>query len=584
MERLEEEEAMEIAELEEEEKRLEAELNENAERMRIETEIEKEQERLQEELNREAERVVRADAQLEEEEKQLQAELEDEAERARLGADLLEEAERLRTEEVDRFAMELEEAAERLKLEEQLKIEAKEAVQFEEDNKKAEEALQVLERFAKEEKRKAEEAHQAMKQFVSSNETEEADRLRMEEVDRSTAEYEEMERLKEGERLRIETEEAARFKEDNKKAEEDLQALECFAKEEKRKAEEAHQAMEQFVSLNETEDTTSNVQLGSSAETEVDPFADEPDLDDLLDGSLNESAFLNAALDDPVPSSKKSSVGKTDKIYPTYESPTLISKPMDRQRGLTKPKQRFISATRPKPSARSVTKKETVSNLDPKSRQPQTRNTSRRIPKTPKRSPIKPPKAMRNQDTFQANNLSLAKDRHNLIIVKPKVSSPMYNQTVSETPSSVFSPSRSVCSTESECTIMSVPPSPFRRPSPGDEQIPICKNTYITKLHPSRGGCQVCIFKLSERENDQYENRGRHLRVAQTAGGCLDCNVFPSEEEEDSVRLCKQCFFDTHLIRPRQEKAFSGNGALSGVQHNSQKYSPGKKRYMNRNR
>mmetsp|Transcript_23889 Transcript_23889/g.25545 ORF Transcript_23889/g.25545 Transcript_23889/m.25545 type:complete len:232 (+) Transcript_23889:435-1130(+) len=187
-----------------------------------------------------------------------------------------------------------------------------------------------------------------------------------------------------------------------------------------------------------------------------------------------------------------------------------------------------------------------------KPKQPSSRNVPRYVPsRAPKTVLVPPPKVKRS-------------------------SSPGY-QTVNKTPRSCTSPSpRSIDSTESECTIGSILRSPFVPVSPDSKKkIPICKNAFITKLHSTHGGCQVCIFKLSEDEKDQYENRGRHLRVSYTAGGCLDCVVFPSEDEEDHVRLCKQCFFDTHLIAARQEKAFKGNGALSGVQR-----TPSKKRYM----
>ena len=78
----------------------------------------------------------------------------------------------------------------------------------------------------------------------------------MEDVDRWTAELDEAaNRVEEEKRLKIESEEAARFEEDNKAAEEALQALECFAKDEKHNAEEAQQVMEQFLSSNKTDDT-----------------------------------------------------------------------------------------------------------------------------------------------------------------------------------------------------------------------------------------------------------------------------------------------------------------------------------------
>ena len=102
----------------------------------------------------------------------------------------------------------------------------------------------------------------------------------------------------------------------------------------------------------------------------------------------------------------------------------------------------------------------------------------------------------------------------------------------------------------------------------------ICQNPYNVSLHAKPAGCQMCIFKLSESEKELYEKNGRHLRVAMTTGGCDCCLVFPSEEGEDPVRLCKKCFFDTHLLPVRKEKAFEGTGALSGVQIDKRTYNP----------
>jgi hypothetical protein len=126
------------------------------------------------------------------------------------------------------------------------------------------------------------------------------------------------------------------------------------------------------------------------------------------------------------------------------------------------------------------------------------------------------------------------------------------------------SPARSIDSTGSVCSVDHLPRSPWRPVTDGEE-FPVCDNLFIPHLHSQRGGCQVCIFKLSEDEKRRYEKAGRHIRVAACHGGCLDCQVFPSDEGEDPVRLCKQCFFDTHVVRRHEQEAFSGNGALAGA-------------------
>jgi hypothetical protein len=66
------------------------------------------------------------------------------------------------------------------------------------------------------------------------------------------------------------------------------------------------------------------------------------------------------------------------------------------------------------------------------------------------------------------------------------------------------------------------------------------------------------MFRLSDKEKEVFERKGRHLRVNFTHGGCMDCDVFPSQEDEEPVRLCRQCFFDTHKLHKRQEEAFGG--------------------------
>jgi hypothetical protein len=95
---------------------------------------------------------------------------------------------------------------------------------------------------------------------------------------------------------------------------------------------------------------------------------------------------------------------------------------------------------------------------------------------------------------------------------------------------------------------------------------PICDNPFIAKLHETRGFCQVCIYHLTDSEKMAFEKNGRHLCVNLAYGGCLDCQVFPPEEEDaDPVRLCCKCFFDTHKLHKHKEKAFGGTGAMAGT-------------------
>lgn len=127
------------------------------------------------------------------------------------------------------------------------------------------------------------------------------------------------------------------------------------------------------------------------------------------------------------------------------------------------------------------------------------------------------------------------------------------------------SPARSVDSTGSVASIDHIPRSPYMKVTDGQEYEPVCKNPYQPLLHATKGACQICVFRLSGRDLARFEKNGRSLLVNTTAGGCIDCQAFPSQEEEDPVRICKKCFFDTHLPPDRQEEAFSGLGPLAGA-------------------
>jgi hypothetical protein len=130
------------------------------------------------------------------------------------------------------------------------------------------------------------------------------------------------------------------------------------------------------------------------------------------------------------------------------------------------------------------------------------------------------------------------------------------------------SPARSIDSMGSEPSIDHLPRSPWRPASLEKEEKEdpaFCENPFIAKLHPTCGRCQVCIFRLSDREKAMFDKNGRHLRVNQANGGCEDCQVFPSMEGEDAVRICRQCFSDTHKLAPRQEEAFGGSLGLAGA-------------------
>jgi hypothetical protein len=95
---------------------------------------------------------------------------------------------------------------------------------------------------------------------------------------------------------------------------------------------------------------------------------------------------------------------------------------------------------------------------------------------------------------------------------------------------------------------------------------PVCDNPFLAKLHETRGFCQVCIYHLTGSDKMLFEKNGRHLCVNVAYGGCLDCQVFPPEDEDDDpVRLCRKCFFDTHKLHKTKEEAFGGTGSMAGT-------------------
>ena len=70
---------------------------------------------------------------------------------------------------------------------------------------------------------------------------------------------------------------------------------------------------------------------------------------------------------------------------------------------------------------------------------------------------------------------------------------------------------------------------------------------YLPNLHGARGACERCLALASDAEKAKFEETGRHIRIMIVRGGCRrDCVVFPRQEGEPPVRLCRKCYFDTH--------------------------------------
>jgi hypothetical protein len=195
--------------------------------------------------------------------------------------------------------------------------------------------------------------------------------------------------------------------------------------------------------------------------------------------------------------------------------------------------------------------------------------------KPPMTKPLKPvplPRVIKQQTPAVAPKTPVQP----IIRKQPSITNMSHLRTPTNRRGPKIKQSPSLDSMGSHCTFNSIPRSPYGKPPP---DMLMCKNQFTVKLHVKPMGCQVCIFKLSEAEKDEYEKDGRHLRVATTFGGCSDCAIFPSAFDEDPVRLCKKCFFDTHLVRATEDDAFNGSGALAGVQQNYGTYNPNLNRY-----
>ena len=76
---------------------------------------------------------------------------------------------------------------------------------------------------------------------------------------------------------------------------------------------------------------------------------------------------------------------------------------------------------------------------------------------------------------------------------------------------------------------------------------PRCPTPYQPDLHGSRGACERCLELASDEEKEEFANKGHHLRIMVVSGGCdRGCLIYPRDESQPPVRLCKKCYFDVH--------------------------------------
>jgi len=121
---------------------------------------------------------------------------------------------------------------------------------------------------------------------------------------------------------------------------------------------------------------------------------------------------------------------------------------------------------------------------------------------------------------------------------------------------SVFS-AQSCISLSSQCTVESFV-------SPTREGMRGCQSKFDPFLHKDRLPCELCLFRLSEKEKEKLDEQGRHLLVQFTTGGCRDCQAFSKSIHDSLVtRLCRKCHYASHREAPKRCRK-KGNDATTG--------------------
>uniref|UniRef100_A0A7S4VR71 Myosin motor domain-containing protein n=1 Tax=Ditylum brightwellii TaxID=49249 RepID=A0A7S4VR71_9STRA len=77
-----------------------------------------------------------------------------------------------------------------------------------------------------------------------------------------------------------------------------------------------------------------------------------------------------------------------------------------------------------------------------------------------------------------------------------------------------------------------------------------CYDAWQPNMHESIGGCERCVFYLTDEERRFFDVKGHHPRVNLVRGGCSpSCPFFPRTEHEHPVRICHKCYHQTHVMR-----------------------------------
>jgi hypothetical protein len=100
---------------------------------------------------------------------------------------------------------------------------------------------------------------------------------------------------------------------------------------------------------------------------------------------------------------------------------------------------------------------------------------------------------------------------------------------------------------------------PALRKRQGNGESRSCTNAFVFNKHEAMGPCYRCWSFASAEDQQRFLARGSHLCIVRTRGGCDDnCDVFPLEEGEPAVRLCRKCFCATHASNDRLQ-VYRGN-------------------------
>ena len=132
-------------------------------------------------------------------------------------------------------------------------------------------------------------------------------------------------------------------------------------------------------------------------------------------------------------------------------------------------------------------------------------------------------------------------------------------------PHTILSP-QSHASLSTQCTIHSFV-------SPDKAGVLGCQSKFNPYLHKYKGPCELCVFRLSDKEKAELDAHGRHFMVQFTLGGCPDCHVFPTSFDEAPVRLCPKCFAMSHRYKKRTPRKKGNDSARIGYSFAKVEYS-----------